>query len=140
MTGTSTKKVSRTQSQKMGKLPRRRPNAEVRSREYLTEPEVEKLIKAAGKLGRHGHRDSTLILLAYRHALRVSELVALRWDAVDLEQGFLHVARLKNGRPGTHPLAGREIRALRRLRRDQPKHPVPVHVGAWRAAHELQRT
>jgi type 1 fimbriae regulatory protein FimB/type 1 fimbriae regulatory protein FimE len=90
------------------------------SREHLTPQEVEKLIRAAGRVGRHGHRDATLILIAYRHGLRVSELVALRWDQVDLEQGLLHVSRLKNGVPSTHPLRGPEIRALRRLRRDYP--------------------
>ncbi len=59
-----------------------------------------------------------LILLAYRHALRVAELVALRWDQIDLAQGLLHVTRAKNGTPSTHPLRGPEIRALRRLQRD----------------------
>ncbi len=73
---------------------------------------------AASRVGRYGHRDATLILLVYRHGLRVSELVALRWDQVDLEQGLLHVSRLKNGVPSTHPLRGPEIRALRRLRRE----------------------
>jgi type 1 fimbriae regulatory protein FimB/type 1 fimbriae regulatory protein FimE len=98
--------------------PRRVANRERRTREHLTSAEVDKLIKAASRVGRYGHRDSTLILLAYRHGLRVSELVALRWDQVDLEQGFLHVSRLKNGVPSTHPLRGAEIRALRRLRRE----------------------
>jgi integrase len=54
-------------------------NRERRTREYLTPQEVEKLIRAASRVGRYGHRDATLILLAYRHGLRVSELVALRW-------------------------------------------------------------
>lgn len=99
------------------------PNAERRSREFLTPEEVEALIKAAGKVGRHGHRDSTLILLAYRHGLRVSELVSLRWDQVDLVQGRLHVRRRKNGNPSTHPLHGPELRALRRLKRDYPSSP-----------------
>lgn len=98
--------------------PRRISNRERRPREYLTPQEVEKLITAASRVGRYGHRDATLILIAFRHGLRVSELVALRWDQVDLEQGFLHVSRLKNGVPSTHPLRGPEIRALRRLRRD----------------------
>src|SRR4051794_10494149 len=119
MTRSPAKVTPRGQRQKMGKLPpRRRANAESRSREYLDEGEVERLTKAAGKVGRHGFRDATLILIAYRHALRVSELIALRWDAVNLTKGFLHVTRLKNGRDGTHPLSGREIRALRRLKRD----------------------
>src|ERR1700730_3274882 len=53
--------------------PRRTSNASRRSREYLTPDEVEKLLKASAKAGRHGERDRTLILLAYRHGLRVSE-------------------------------------------------------------------
>jgi type 1 fimbriae regulatory protein FimB/type 1 fimbriae regulatory protein FimE len=77
----------------------------------------------AGRIGRHRHRDRTLILTAYRHGLRVSELIALRWDQVDLKQGHLHVQRLKNGTASTHPIRGPEIRALRRLKRDYPKSP-----------------
>jgi type 1 fimbriae regulatory protein FimB/type 1 fimbriae regulatory protein FimE len=56
--------------------------------------------------------------MAYRHGLRVSELVALRWDQVDLKAGLLHVARKKNGTPSTHPLRGVDLRALRKLRRE----------------------
>ena len=97
--------------------PVRLPNAARRSREYLTPDEVEKVLAAAGKAGRHGHRDRTLILLAFRHALRVSELVALHWDQVDLKAGTLHVARIKNGLPSSHPLRGPELRALRELLR-----------------------
>jgi type 1 fimbriae regulatory protein FimB/type 1 fimbriae regulatory protein FimE len=99
--------------------PRRLANRERRTREHLTPQEVDKLINAASHVGRYGHRDATLILLAYRHGLRVGELVALRWDQIDLEQGLLHVSRLKNGVPSTHPLRGPELRALRRLRREQ---------------------
>lgn len=107
-----------------GKVPpRRRPNKESRSREYLTQDELDALMKAAGELGRHGHRDRTAILVAYRHGLRVSELVALRWDQVDLTQGLLHVNRLKNGAPSVHPLRGPELRALRRLQRDNQQSP-----------------
>lgn len=100
-------------------MPRRRKNTELRAREHLTPPEVEALITAAGTRGRYGHRDATLLMLAYRHALRVGELVALRWEQVDLEAGLLHVRRLKRGLPSTHPLCGPELRALRRLRREQ---------------------
>jgi len=98
--------------------PRRLANRERRTREHLTPQEVDKLIKAASRVGRYGHRDATLILIAFRHGLRVSELVALRWDQLDLDQGLLHVSRLKNGVASTHPLRGPEIRALRRLRRE----------------------
>ncbi len=107
-----------------GKVPPRRlPNKARRSREHLSEKEVGALLESAKKSGRHGHRDATLILLAYRHALRVSELVALRWDQIDLSQGLLHVSRAKNGTPSTHPLRGPEIRALRRLQRTYPDTP-----------------
>ena len=94
----------------------RRPT---RPREYLTEREIEKLIKAAGE-NRWGHRDATAILIAYRHGLRASELVALRWDDIDFQPGKLHVRRAKGGTASVHPIGGRELRALRRLKREAP--------------------
>jgi site-specific recombinase XerD len=103
--------------------PRKRPNAVARSREYLTPSEVDRLREAAAKRGRHGTREAAMILLAYRHGLRVSEMVALRWDQVDLKQGVLHVRRRKNGSPSTHPLRGPKIRALRKLAREYPETP-----------------
>jgi len=96
----------------------RLPNANYRTREYLTEREVERMMKAAGD-NRHGHRDATMVLLAFRHGLRASELCALRWEQVDLIHGRLHVSRLKNGMPSVQPLSGTELRALRRLQREQ---------------------
>ena len=103
--------------------PRRRPNAELRTREYLTDAEVAKLIDAA-KGNRYGHRDATMILVAYRHGLRVSELVHLRWDQIDFDTANLAVRRVKKGSPSTHPIVGDELRALRRLAREQdPKSP-----------------
>ena len=102
---------------------RRRPNAELRSREHLTLDEVERLI-AAAKDGRHGHRDATMLLVAYRHGLRASELTDLRWDQIDFSTANLHVRRAKRGTPATHPILGDELRALRRLQREQaPKSP-----------------
>jgi type 1 fimbriae regulatory protein FimB/type 1 fimbriae regulatory protein FimE len=88
----------------------------------LTPDEVSKLLKAAQE-GRYGARDASLILMAYRHGLRVSELVALRWEQIDLKAGLFHVRRLKNGTPSTHPLRGTELRALRQLRRDWSESP-----------------
>ncbi len=98
--------------------PRRQRNKARRSREYLTEAEVERLIKAAGD-NRYGFRDGLMVLIAFRHGLRSAELVTLRWDQVDLEQGFPHISRRKNGTPAVHPLSAREQRALRRLKREQ---------------------
>jgi type 1 fimbriae regulatory protein FimB/type 1 fimbriae regulatory protein FimE len=97
--------------------PKRRPNAELRTREFLTDAEVERLIKAA-RANRHGKRDATMILMAYRHGLRAAELVDLRWDQVDLgRNAALHVRRVKRGTAATHPLQGDEMRALRALPR-----------------------
>jgi integrase len=103
--------------------PKRRPNADLRSREYLTEAEVERLMNTA-KRNRWGHRDATMIFIAYRHGLRASELVDLRWDQIEFRTATLHVRRVKQGTPSTHPILGDELRALRRLQREQePKPP-----------------
>jgi len=93
---------------------------QVREREYLLPDEVNRIIKAAKNVGRHGHRDMTMVMMSYRHALRVSELVNLKWSQVDLNQGLIHVNRLKNGVASVHPLSGDEIRALRKLKRGYP--------------------
>ena len=100
--------------------PRRRPNADLRTREYLTEAEVERLLKAT-RGNRWAHRDAAMILVAYRHGLRASELTDLRWDQIDFATATLHVRRVKQGSPSTHPILGDE---LRRLQREQePKSP-----------------
>src|ERR1700759_1713280 len=104
-------------------MPIRRKNAELRTREYLTDREVARLTEAA-KANRWGHRDATMILVAYRHGFRASELVDLRWDQIDFDTATLAVRRAKKGTPATHPIRGDELRALRRLQREQdPKSP-----------------
>jgi integrase len=104
-------------------MPIRRKNAEPRTREYLTDDEVQSLIDVA-KANRHGHRDATMILLAYRHGFRAAELTDLRWDQIQFSSANLHVRRVKQGTPSTHPLLGDELRALRKLQREQkPKSP-----------------
>ena len=96
------------------------PNSELRTREYLTPAEVEKLIKKA-RQGRYGHRDATLILIGFRHGLRASEICDLEWSQVEFgRSAWLHVRRVKNGKASVHPLRGEEIRALRELRRQFP--------------------
>src|SRR5215471_13234433 len=97
--------------------PRRPKNGDVRTREYLTEREVEQLIEGC-KDTRRPHRDQTMILLAFRHGLRASEVCDLQWTQVDFEAATLAVTRVKHGTPSTHPLTGRELRALRRLHRE----------------------
>lgn len=93
--------------------PKRPPNSELRAREYLLESEVEALIKAVRQRGRNGPRNAAMVLLAYRHGLRVSELIQLRWEQLDLKQGTIHVRRRKSGQASSHPLTGRELRVLR---------------------------
>jgi integrase len=94
-----------------------------RTREYLTANEVEKLMEVARKSSRYGHRDATMILIAYRHGLRGSEVCDLQWHQVELNTGRLHVRRSKRGTPSVHPIQGDELRALRRLQREQPPGP-----------------
>jgi type 1 fimbriae regulatory protein FimE len=98
--------------------PTRRP----RDREHLTPKEVESLIDDARK-GRWGLRDATLIFMCFSHGLRLTEALRLRWGHLDLDEGVIHLRRLKNGLGGDHRLRGIEIRALRRMRR-QNKHPA----------------
>lgn len=105
------------------KVPVRPKNAELRSREHLTLDEVGALMKAAGNVGRHQQRDRTLILIMFRHGLRVSEAVNLRWDQVHFKAGTIHINRLKNGKSATHYLEGDEMRALRRLKREYGNGP-----------------
>jgi integrase len=117
------KLVSPTTENRTVATPLRRPNAELRTREYLTDAEVERLTEAA-KGNRYGHRDATMILVAYRHGFRAAELVDLRWDQIDFGRATLAVRRAKRGTPSTHPLQGDEMRALRKLQREQePKSP-----------------
>jgi integrase len=98
----------------------RPPNAELRPREYLTPAEVEAMVKAA-RSGRHGHRDATLVLIAFRHGLRAAEIASLEWSQVEFGRNpVLHVRRVKNGIPSVHPLQGDELRALRELQRQFP--------------------
>lgn len=120
----SRKKRQTPFSAKLKVLPPKKPkNTDRRSREYLTDAEVERLRKTARSLGRHSHRDDTLILLMFRHGLRVSEIINLQWDQVDLKKGLLHIVRLKNGTPSTHPIRSVELRALRQLQREYSHSP-----------------
>ena len=97
----------------------RQPNAALRTREHLTTDEVEKLIDSASK-NRQGYRDGLMVLLAFRHGLRAAEVCDLRWEQIDFAAATLHVRRIKHGTPATHPLTGREMRALRKHQRPTP--------------------
>lgn len=100
----------------MSKPPIRRPNAEARGGvEHLTEDQVESMIRAAGRTGRNGPRDAAMILIAYSHGLRASELTGLRWERLNRKDKTIYIQRSKGSTSGVHTLRDREIKALAKL-------------------------
>lgn len=91
-----------------------------REREYWRPSEVNAMIGAAQKVGRHGVRDGAIILLMFRHGLRTAELVVLKWSQIDLVGGYIEVHRCKHSHDSIHPLRSPELRALRQIQRDYP--------------------
>jgi type 1 fimbriae regulatory protein FimB/type 1 fimbriae regulatory protein FimE len=118
MTKAKLKLVTPAAEKRTVEAPGRVANSDYRSREYLTPKEVERLRTAATK-NRWGHRDATMILVAYHHGLRASELCDMQWTDVDFDRATLHIRRRKDGVTGSHPINGEELRALRRLKREQ---------------------
>lgn len=94
------------------------------SRNHLTTSEVQRLIEAVKKRGGwYSYRNSILILMLYRHGLRRAEAARLKWTDIDFPEGTIYIRRIKGSRSGRHPLAGDEIRALKRLKRDDLASP-----------------
>lgn len=110
-------------------------------REYLTPKEVERLIETAKKrTRRYGLRDATMILVAFRHGLRVSELCALTWDQIDFAQGMMQVRRVKNGMPSVQQIGGEEMRTTRaEARRPLPRHAVLSRARGQGRAGSVRR-
>ena len=106
----------------------RRSNADYRKREYLTLAEIEKPIEAA-KGNRYGHRDATMILVAFQHGFRASEIIELEWSDIDFNAAEMHVERKKRGKSPRHPIRGDELRALRRLHKEQDSKSAFVFVS-----------
>jgi type 1 fimbriae regulatory protein FimB/type 1 fimbriae regulatory protein FimE len=100
------------------RAPKRRSNTRRQAGASLTEAQVGQLVETA-RLNRHGHRDATMIVMAFRHGLRAVELIDLRWNQIDLRSGSLKVRRVNNGLTSIHSILHDELRALRRLRREQ---------------------
>ena len=103
--------------------PPRKKKLDPAGRDYLRPDEVEAMVQAARKSGRHRVRDAAMILLMFRHGLRTAELVALRWQQVDLKAGYLDVHRVKQGHDAKHPLRGPQLRLLRELQRTYSDSP-----------------
>ncbi len=79
---------------------------------------VRQLVRGKKDGRRYGLRDATMIFVAFRHGLRVSELWARTWDQFDFSTGMMHVRRIKNGIPSVQQIGGEEMRVLRALKRD----------------------
>lgn len=107
----------------------RATNDAARGRLHLTRDEVHRLMRGAIRHHRHGRRDALMLRLAFEHGLRVSELVGLRWSAVDLVTHELRVTRAKGSWDGTHPLQGDTVRALKRYQRDSGRAAGLVFVN-----------
>ena len=101
-----------------GTVPNRVANDALRTRDYLLESEVDRIEKQAKK-GRNPKRDSLMVRMAFRHGLRVSELIDIRWSDIDFKQAAIHVRRLKGSMDSTHPIAREDLRALKALHKEK---------------------
>lgn len=119
--------------------PPRRPNEEVRPREYLLPEEAKRLVEAAASIGRYGVRDAAMIELAYGHGLRVSELVNASWwsdgakldcTLINLKEQWAWIKRKKGSKSGQHDLRKCEIAALKRLVKKMNPDPKYVPTGS----------
>lgn len=101
------------------KKPSRKKNTHYRSRKYITKEEfdilISKRIKTKRESQRRIDRYKSILYLLYYHALRCSELVELKWDAIDMVSKTIHITRLKNGKSSIHPLMKCEYPVLKRL-------------------------
>ena len=91
------------------------------NRDYLHPAETEKLLAGAKLSPRYGLRNHLLILLAFRHALRISEVINLRMSDINLDEGRIYCRRLKGSVANTHPMEGDEIRLCRRWLKERPQ-------------------
>ncbi len=73
------------------------------------------LVRSAGTSSRNPLRDAALVLVAWRHGLRASEIGLLRWENIDFKSSELFVVRLKDSQSGGAPLWPDEFKALKRL-------------------------
>jgi len=101
-------------------MPQARKKSVGQTRDYVTPREVDRLLAVTIDKGRHGNRNYLLILLCFRHGLRLSELADLQWRMFDFDRKLLRVSRSLHGIDSRHPLSSMELKALRKLRKDYP--------------------
>lgn len=118
-----------SQALRIEQLPIRGKNSDRRQREYLFSSEIEILLTAAKQNIRSSQRNYCLILLGYKHGLRASEFGLLRWDSIDWERGTIAITRVKGSDSGTHHLNGKEIRELRKLKRESENQSPFIFLG-----------
>ncbi len=112
---TATRRIDKSPSISVGKHKREQLTVdghERHKRDFLTKGEMDRLL-AGARQGRFGVRDHALLLISFRHGLRVTEAVELQRQDLDLDGGRLWVSRLKGGLSTSQPLQGDELRALR---------------------------
>jgi type 1 fimbriae regulatory protein FimB len=111
--------------EKKGTSPNQGYAATGRTREYLTETEMDKLLVQSKQFGRASHhqRNYAIVLMTYRHGLRASEAADMRWSDIDFDKGTVLVRRCKGSDDSTHFLQGDELRALRKLQRESKPSP-----------------
>ena len=100
----------------------RQKNSLLRSREYFFPEEIEILLEATRTSPRYGHRNYTLVLISFRHGLRVREAHELRWAQIDFTLKKIHINRVKRGQPSIHPLRSDEVIALHKLKQESETH------------------
>ncbi len=129
-----TKRKNTTTLRNTESILRRPKNADVREREYLRPNEVNRLIDAAKSIGRNRARDALLIMMMFRHGLRVNEVVDLKWTNIDWTTAHIHINRLKQGSPSVQPIEGKEMRLLRVVERSQGQERLPwIFISERRA-------
>jgi integrase len=120
--------AKKTAKPKKNTPPRRRKKPKG-SRLHVTMEECKAIQTAARELGRHGHRDATMIMMAFIHGYRAVELVNLLWEQVNLQERSLHVIRVKRGSEGTHYLSDEQLAALRELGGDRTGYVFTTERG-----------
>ncbi len=124
------KRAKRTRKSPVsGTVPNRKANDALRTRSHLTEKEVERLLKVA-KQGRYGQRDHLMVLMAFRHGLRVSELCDLQWTDIEFRRGTVHVRRLKGSKDSTHYLEADESPTAQGAPQSL-RVALCIHLRAW---------